>query len=104
MAAVTSPSGPRPPSQDPHPSKPSHSSASGLRLGRSTATSSEGLGGTAGTPFNGDSHLCRIRAFVKAMVATIMYAAGDVRTEDVPDARLTEPTDAVVRVTRAYMC
>jgi len=38
------------------------------------------------------------------MRATVMYAAGDVRIEDVPDARLIEPTDAVVRVTRACIC
>ena len=33
-----------------------------------------------------------------------MYAAGDVRIEDVPDAAIEEPTDAVVRVTRACIC
>jgi threonine dehydrogenase-like Zn-dependent dehydrogenase len=33
-----------------------------------------------------------------------MYSAGDVRIEDVPDAHLIEPTDAVVRVTRAAIC
>jgi threonine dehydrogenase-like Zn-dependent dehydrogenase len=33
-----------------------------------------------------------------------MYEAGDVRVEDVPDARLVEPTDALVRVTRAAIC
>src|SRR5947208_1719953 len=33
-----------------------------------------------------------------------MYRAGDVRVEDVPDARLVEPTDALVRVTRACIC
>jgi threonine dehydrogenase-like Zn-dependent dehydrogenase len=33
-----------------------------------------------------------------------MYGAGDVRVEDVPDARLIEPTDALVRVTRAAIC
>jgi hypothetical protein len=33
-----------------------------------------------------------------------MYGAGDVRVEDVPDARLTEPTDALVRITRACVC
>jgi threonine dehydrogenase-like Zn-dependent dehydrogenase len=38
------------------------------------------------------------------MRATVMYAAGDVRVEDVPDARLVEPTDALVRVTRAAIC
>jgi len=36
--------------------------------------------------------------------ATVMFGAGDVRIEDVPDARLIEPTDAVVRVTRACIC
>ena len=33
-----------------------------------------------------------------------MYAARDVRVETVPDARLVEPTDALVRVTRAAIC
>jgi threonine dehydrogenase-like Zn-dependent dehydrogenase len=33
-----------------------------------------------------------------------MYGAGDVRVEDVPDATLAEPTDALVRVTRAAIC
>jgi hypothetical protein len=38
------------------------------------------------------------------MRATVMYAAGDVRIEDVPDASIAEPTDALVRVTRACIC
>jgi threonine dehydrogenase-like Zn-dependent dehydrogenase len=38
------------------------------------------------------------------MRATIMYGAGDVRIENVPDATLVEPTDALVRVTRAAIC
>jgi threonine dehydrogenase-like Zn-dependent dehydrogenase len=38
------------------------------------------------------------------MKATVMYAAGDVRIEDVADAAIVEPTDAVVRVTRACIC
>src|SRR5438552_791849 len=38
------------------------------------------------------------------MRATLMYGAGDVRVEDVPDAQLIEPTDALVRVTRAAVC
>jgi threonine dehydrogenase-like Zn-dependent dehydrogenase len=38
------------------------------------------------------------------MRATVMYAAGDVRIENVPDAGLVEPTDALVRVTRACIC
>jgi threonine dehydrogenase-like Zn-dependent dehydrogenase len=33
-----------------------------------------------------------------------MYGAGDVRVENVPDAHLIEPGDAVVRVTRAAIC
>jgi threonine dehydrogenase-like Zn-dependent dehydrogenase len=33
-----------------------------------------------------------------------MYGAGDVRVENVPDAQLIEPTDALVRVTRAGIC
>src|SRR5437660_10069320 len=35
------------------------------------------------------------------MRTTLMYGAGDVRVETVPDARLAEPTDALVRVTRS---
>jgi threonine dehydrogenase-like Zn-dependent dehydrogenase len=33
-----------------------------------------------------------------------MYAAGDVRIEDVPDPSLVDPTDAILRVTRACIC
>src|SRR3954454_14644607 len=38
------------------------------------------------------------------MRATVMYGAGDVRVESVPDTRLVESTDAVVTVTRAAIC
>src|SRR3989442_3707613 len=38
------------------------------------------------------------------MRATVMYGAGDVRVENVPDDSLVEPTDALVRVTRAAIC
>jgi threonine dehydrogenase-like Zn-dependent dehydrogenase len=38
------------------------------------------------------------------MRATLIYGAGDVRVQDVPDAALREPTDAVVRVLRACIC
>src|SRR5213593_410241 len=38
------------------------------------------------------------------MRATVMYGAGDVRIETVPDARLIEPTDALVDVSRAAIC
>ncbi|HEV7376063.1 MAG TPA: zinc-dependent alcohol dehydrogenase family protein [Pyrinomonadaceae bacterium] len=38
------------------------------------------------------------------MRATVMFGAGDVRIETVPDARIIEPTDAVVVVSRACIC
>src|SRR2546421_6569637 len=38
------------------------------------------------------------------MRATVMFGAGNVRIEAVPDARLIEPTDALVVVTRAAIC
>ena len=38
------------------------------------------------------------------MRATVMHGAGDVRIENIPDATVVEPTDAVVRVTRACIC
>jgi threonine dehydrogenase-like Zn-dependent dehydrogenase len=33
-----------------------------------------------------------------------MYRAGDVRVENVPDAKLIKPTDALLRITRACIC
>jgi threonine dehydrogenase-like Zn-dependent dehydrogenase len=38
------------------------------------------------------------------MRATYMYGAGDVRVTDAPDPTLQQPTDALVRVTRACVC
>lgn len=38
------------------------------------------------------------------MRATVMYRAGDVRIENIPDAAIVNPTDAVIRVTRACIC
>src|SRR3954463_879755 len=38
------------------------------------------------------------------MRATVMYGAGEVRVDDVPDARLIESTDALVQVSRAAIC
>src|SRR6187397_2800589 len=38
------------------------------------------------------------------MRATVMYGAHDVRVETVTDGTLVDPTDAVVRVTRACIC
>src|SRR5215831_9473253 len=38
------------------------------------------------------------------MRATLMYRAGDVRIEHVPDARLIDPTDALIRIDGACIC
>jgi threonine dehydrogenase-like Zn-dependent dehydrogenase len=38
------------------------------------------------------------------MRATVMYEAGDVRIENVPDPRIINSTDAILRVTRACIC
>jgi threonine dehydrogenase-like Zn-dependent dehydrogenase len=38
------------------------------------------------------------------MRATLIYSAGDVRVEDVPDPTVQDPTDVVVRVLRAAIC
>ncbi|MCS7476984.1 alcohol dehydrogenase catalytic domain-containing protein [Umezawaea endophytica] len=38
------------------------------------------------------------------MRATFMYGPGDVRVENVPDPRIVDPTDAVVRITLACVC
>jgi threonine dehydrogenase-like Zn-dependent dehydrogenase len=38
------------------------------------------------------------------MRAAVMFGAGDVRVEKVPDAELGEPTDALVAISRACIC
>ena len=38
------------------------------------------------------------------MRATVMYKPGDVRIENVPDARVLNPSDALVKVTSACIC
>src|SRR5437764_15069572 len=38
------------------------------------------------------------------MRATIMPKAHEVRIENIPDAGIKEPTDAVIRITRACIC
>ena len=38
------------------------------------------------------------------MRATIMPGVHDVRIDNVPDAAIVEPTDAVIRITRACIC
>ena len=38
------------------------------------------------------------------MRATLMHEAGDVRIENIPDAAIQEPTDALIRITRACIC
>jgi len=36
------------------------------------------------------------------MRAVLIYGAGDVRVENVPDPKLDQPTDALVRIVRAF--
>lgn len=38
------------------------------------------------------------------MRATLIHSAGDVRIEDVPDSRIKNPTDALVRITASCVC
>ncbi|MET7696493.1 alcohol dehydrogenase catalytic domain-containing protein [Streptomyces sp. NPDC005485] len=38
------------------------------------------------------------------MRATLLYEAGDVRVEDVPDPQIQHPTDAVLRIVRSCIC
>jgi threonine dehydrogenase-like Zn-dependent dehydrogenase len=38
------------------------------------------------------------------MRAALMYEAGDVRIEDVPDSCIKRPTDALVRITASCIC
>jgi threonine dehydrogenase-like Zn-dependent dehydrogenase len=38
------------------------------------------------------------------MRATLMYGAGDVRVDTIPNPTIQQPTDAIVRVVRACVC
>ncbi|MEH1769555.1 zinc-dependent alcohol dehydrogenase family protein [Nostoc sp.] len=38
------------------------------------------------------------------MKATVYYAPGDIRVENVPDPTIQQPTDAIVRITHACIC
>src|SRR5918997_1020822 len=38
------------------------------------------------------------------MRATVMYEAGDLRIENIPDPSIVDPTDAILRVTSACIC
>ena len=38
------------------------------------------------------------------MRATLIYGAHDVRSEEIPDARIQSPTDAVIRILRSCIC
>jgi threonine dehydrogenase-like Zn-dependent dehydrogenase len=38
------------------------------------------------------------------MRATYMFGAGDVRIQDIPDAAIQQPTDALVRIVRSCIC
>jgi threonine dehydrogenase-like Zn-dependent dehydrogenase len=49
-----------------------------------------------------DLHCCPKE--LNNMKATLLYGAGDVRVETVPDPRIKEPTDVIVSITRACIC
>src|ERR1700745_1916005 len=58
-------------------------------------------------PHQGPLHrrnACAGGGWLDDMKATLMYGAGDVRIEDVPDPAIHAPTDAIVRMTRAAIC
>jgi threonine dehydrogenase-like Zn-dependent dehydrogenase len=38
------------------------------------------------------------------MRAAVLHQARDVRIENVPDAAIRDPTDAIIRITRACIC
>ena len=57
-----------------------------------------------GSPDSSGDRLGRSDRKQIIMRATVMYSAGDVRIENVPDPKIIEPTDAVIRVTRACVC
>ncbi|WP_120004067.1 alcohol dehydrogenase catalytic domain-containing protein [Nesterenkonia muleiensis] len=38
------------------------------------------------------------------MKAAVLYGAHDIRVDDVPDAKVADPTDAVVRIVRSCVC
>src|SRR5205809_795357 len=52
----------------------------------------------------GKSEQQKQRLTDQIMRATVMYEAGEVRIANVPDARIINPTDALVKVTRACIC
>src|ERR1700710_2132305 len=54
---------------------------------------------SAGTPF---THMQQ--KVEPLMRATLMYGAGDVRVEDVPDSVIQDPTDALIRITDSCIC
>ena len=61
-------------------------------------------GGPAGTRNERDSRETAYGGEVVGMRATHIYGPGDVRVIDAPDPSIENPTDAVVRVTRACVC
>ena len=38
------------------------------------------------------------------MKAVVWHGVGDIRLEDVPDPKILEPGDAIVRITRSAIC
>jgi threonine dehydrogenase-like Zn-dependent dehydrogenase len=66
------------------------------------ATEPRGEGEDAETGRDGHNHTGNRGA--RLMRATIIYGAGDVRVQDVPDASMQASTDALVRITRSCVC
>ena len=38
------------------------------------------------------------------MQGTVLYGTGDVRFEDVPEPKITKPTDAIIRIAATCVC
>jgi threonine dehydrogenase-like Zn-dependent dehydrogenase len=62
------------------------------------------MGGTGSTRNERDSRVPPESRALVGMRATHIFGAGDVRVIDAPDPTIQQPTDAVVRVTRACVC
>lgn len=62
------------------------------------------VGGTAGTRNERDSRIPPESRALVDMRATHIFGAGDIRVIDAPDPTIQQPTDALVRVTRACVC
>src|SRR5436309_3064853 len=85
-----------------------NSRRTGCRAGRRVACAAAvAVAPRPGGPCQGSLHCRNAGAggdWLDGMKATLMYGAGDVRIEDVPDPAIHAPTDVIVRVVRAAIC